>query len=94
MHPGEFGVFIPMFGMLIAALAIWTSHKQKMIKLEIEQRTKGPLAASEDSRIEYLEDRVRVLERIVTDRGYDVASQIDALRDQRQVEGQLESRSL
>ena len=33
-----------------------------------------------------LEDRVAVLERIVTDRGYDVATQIEALRDQRRVE--------
>ena len=28
-------------------------------------------------------DRVRVLERIVTDKGYDVATQIEALRDAR-----------
>jgi hypothetical protein len=32
-----------------------------------------------------LEDRVRVLERIVTDKGYDVATQIEALRDQRRL---------
>jgi hypothetical protein len=31
---------------------------------------------------------VRVLERIVTDRGYDVATQIEALRDQRRVDEQ------
>ena len=35
-----------------------------------------------------LEERVRVLERIATDRGLDVAHQIEALRD-RQVEAQL-----
>jgi hypothetical protein len=39
-----------------------------------------------------LEDRVAVLERIVTDRGYDVATQIEALRDQRRVEEPLETR--
>jgi hypothetical protein len=33
--------------------------------------------------MERLEARVRVLERIVTDRGYDVATQIEALRDER-----------
>ncbi|MBW8755813.1 MAG: hypothetical protein JF595_17030, partial [Sphingomonadales bacterium] len=33
-----------------------------------------------------LEERVRVLERIVTDKGYDVAAQIEALRDVRRVE--------
>jgi hypothetical protein len=39
-----------------------------------------------------LEDRVRVLERIVTDGGYDVATQIEALRDTRRVEKQIEDR--
>jgi hypothetical protein len=37
-----------------------------------------------------MEDRIRVLERIVTDGGYNVASQIEALRDTRRVEAQLE----
>jgi hypothetical protein len=37
-----------------------------------------------------MEDRIRVLERIVTDGGYDVASQIEALRDTRRVEERLE----
>jgi len=45
-------------------------------------------AAQYSSRVAELEQRVRVLERIVTDRGYDVATQIEALRDQRAVEGQ------
>ena len=31
-----------------------------------------------------------MLERIVTDRGYDVATQIEALRDQRRVEERLD----
>ena len=39
-----------------------------------------------------LEERVRVLERIVTDKGYDVASQIEALRDARKVEALLDKR--
>ena len=29
---------------------------------------------------------MKVLERIITDRGYDIATQIEALRDQRSVE--------
>ena len=37
-------------------------------------------------------DRVGVLERIVTDGGYDVATQIEALRDTRRVEERLEDR--
>jgi hypothetical protein len=43
-------------------------------------------AAQYSSRVQELEDRVRVLERIVTDGGYDVATQIEALRDTRRVE--------
>ena len=40
-----------------------------------------------------MEDRLRVLERIVTDKGYDVATQIEALRDQRRVDDRLEDRT-
>lgn len=40
----------------------------------------------DDGRVDELEERVRILERIITDRGYDVATQIEALRDQRRVE--------
>ena len=43
-------------------------------------------AAQYASHTKELEDRVAVLERIVTDRGYDVATQIEALRDTRRVE--------
>jgi hypothetical protein len=35
-----------------------------------------------------VDKRMQVLERIVTDKGYDVADQIEALRDQRRVEAQ------
>jgi hypothetical protein len=40
-----------------------------------------------------IEERLRVLERIVTDKGYDVATQIEALRDQHRVEELLEDRT-
>ena len=42
--------------------------------------------AQHASTVRDLEERVRVLERIVTDRGYDVASQIEALRDTRRAD--------
>ncbi len=35
------------------------------------------------SQLDKMTDRLIVLEKIVTDRGYDVATQIEALRDQR-----------
>ena len=37
-------------------------------------------AAQQAAHSQELEDRVRVLERIITDRGFDVATQIEALR--------------
>lgn len=72
----------------IPMLAIWTSHKQKIAKLEIQSTAENTAekAAQYASKVQALEDRVRVLERIVTDGGYDVATQIEALRDTRRVE--------
>ena len=40
-------------------------------------------AAMQAHKIEQLEERVRVLESIVTDRGFNVAGEIEALRGQR-----------
>ncbi len=74
----------------IPLVAIWTSHKQKLAKMQIEATAeKAALYATQNTE---LEQRVRVLERIVTDKGYDVASQIEALRDARKVEALLDSR--
>ena len=72
----------------IPILAIWTSHRQKLAKMEIETTAENTAekAAQYASQIAKLEDRVQVLERIVTDRGYDVATQIEALRDTVEVE--------
>ena len=39
-----------------------------------------------------LKDRLGNVERIVTDKGYDVATQIEALRDARQTEALIDSR--
>jgi hypothetical protein len=43
-------------------------------------------------RLETYEDRLIVLERIVTDRGYGIAAEIEALRDQRGVDERLGAR--
>ena len=43
--------------------------------------------------VDHFADRVKVLERIVTDKGYTVADQIEALREPRDVAAQLPSRS-
>jgi len=73
---------VMIFG--IPLLAIWTKHQKEM-------RAQGGLADGDARRladqVEALQDRVQVLERIITDRGYDLATQIEALRDSRQDSG-------
>lgn len=84
---GLVGVMIPIFALTIPIVAIWTKHQRKMA--EIQAQVTAEKAAQYAVQNTELEDRVRVLERIVTDKGYDVATQIEALRDARKVDAQL-----
>jgi len=68
----------------VPILAIWTKHRKEVMQMQAQQTAEK--AAQYATSNKELEDRVAVLERIVTDRGYDVATQIEALRDQRRVE--------
>jgi hypothetical protein len=86
------GLVAVVFVFGIPALAIWTQHQRKV--LEMQAKLAAEKAAQYATGNSELEERVRVLERIVTDRGYDVATQIEALRDQRRVEEQLEARRI
>jgi uncharacterized protein YpmS len=52
-------------------------------KLEVEAMSAAEKAAQYASRSSELEQRVRVLEQIVTDRGAETAAQIEALRPSR-----------
>lgn len=90
MDPGIIGVFIPIIALMIPIVAIWTKHQQKIAEMNIQTTAQATAeqAAQYASRVQQLEDRVRVLERIVTDKGYDVATQIEALRDQHRVDDQ------
>jgi hypothetical protein len=74
----------------VPILAIWTKHRKEVMHLQAQQTAEK--AAQYATSNKELEDRVRVLERIVTDGGYDVATQIEALRDTRRVEGGLEDK--
>ena len=80
---------VMIFG--IPIVAIWTHHRKDMMKLQIKATAEK--AAQYAASHQELEDRVRVLERIITDKGYDVATQIEALRDQRRVEERLDART-
>ncbi len=86
---GLIGVLIPIFALSIPIVAIWTKHKQKIAEMQIDATAEK--AAQYAVNNTELEARLRVLERIVTDKGYDVATQIEALRDARKVDALLGS---
>ena len=89
---GDLAFLIPVvaiiMGISIPITAIKLKHKEKieqMRRAASGNRDDGH-AARQDARIDELQDRVAVLERIVTDGGYDLAQKIEALRDDRGVE--------
>jgi len=88
MGPDTIWVLIPLMGMMIPIVALWTKHQQKIAEMQVGATAEhtAEKAAQYATQIQRLEDRVQVLERIITDRGYDVATQIEALRDQRRVD--------
>ncbi|WP_260924047.1 hypothetical protein [Novosphingobium sp. 9] len=77
-------LLVPIFALSIPIVAIWTRHQRRMA--EIQANTTAEKAALYATSNAQLEERVRILERIITDNGYDTALQIEALRDKREVE--------
>ncbi len=80
------GVLIPILALLIPIVAIlivplrqWLKLKER--ELEAMGHSTAEKAAQYAAHNERLEQRVRVLERIVTDKGIDVADEIERLRD-------------
>lgn len=83
MDAGSIGAMIPIFALSIPIVAIATRHKRRMAELEV-RRLEAEAATGKGEnrqRTEWLEDRVKVLERIVTDKGQNLADEIEALRD-------------
>lgn len=60
-------------------------------KLEVEATFAAEKAAQYAARTNELEQRVRVLEQIVTDGGAQTASQIEALREQARIPKEVQS---
>ena len=60
-------------------LKTWTKHRETMAEALNAQAAEK--AAQYAAQTERLEQRLRVMERIVTDRGLDVAEEIEKLRD-------------
>ena len=73
------GIFIPLAPFMLGGLVVWTRHQRKALEMQIELARVDAERRSAGS--ERLEQRVRTLERIITDGRGDLASQIDDLRD-------------
>ncbi|UYY58737.1 hypothetical protein [Sphingomonas sp. S2-65] len=80
-------LLIPILGISCGLLAIFGGvflrpwFKLKERQMELESQMVAEKAAQYAAQTERLEQRVRVLERIVTDRGIAVADEIEKLRD-------------
>jgi hypothetical protein len=79
-------VFIPIIALTIPIVAIIARTVTKMIALKEKQLEAQTAMTAEKSaqyaaHTERLEARVRVLERIATDKGVDLADEIEGLRD-------------
>ena len=66
---------------LFALISRVLRHREK--RMELEAQIAAAKAAESNPRPDLLEQRVRVLERIVTDKGMNVAEEIERLRDER-----------
>ena len=75
-------VAIPVVGGIsMSAFQRWLKHKEKMSELLAHETAEK--AAQYAARTHELEERVKVLEQIVTDGGIQTAAQIEALRPKR-----------
>ena len=76
-------LMIPIVAMLVGVMKRYLKIKERQIDAVSAQSAEK--AAQYAAHTERLEQRVRVLERIVTDKGIDVADEIERLRDHRPV---------
>lgn len=72
-------VLIPLALIGIAPFKMWIRVKER--QLEQQSAMTAEKAAQYAAHTERLEQRVRVLERIATDKGVELSEEIDALRD-------------
>lgn len=81
------GFFMIVVGIPVIGGILGNVHKQRMRlrerELELVGSQTAEKAAQYAAQTERLEARVRVLEQIVTDKGFDTATQIEALRQPR-----------
>jgi hypothetical protein len=85
-------ILIPILGICCGMLAIFGGvflrpwFKLQERRMELEASMVAEKAAQYAAQTERLEQRVRVLERIATDKGVDLADQIERLRGDGEIE--------
>ena len=71
-------MMVPFAGISIAYFSIWTKHRRKMMD------KKAALSSAQANQnaitIRDMQARIQVLEKIVTDSGFDLAHRIEGLR--------------
>jgi hypothetical protein len=88
MHGDSFVILMLVFGMFMVMrrrgfgpLGHIQSRMEQQIAELREEKTVAPRNVATLDQVQILEDRVRVLERIVTDQNYSLVRDIEALRD-------------
>ena len=85
MGPGEAIAAVAFFGLMMVVVCVIGVVIQRLLglkerKMELMADRTAEKAAQYASHVQQLEARVRVLERIATDKGGDLAQRIDNLR--------------
>lgn len=87
MGPGEVFIALIVIGLPVILLMLIVSRyfRLREKKLEVEAGLAAEKAAQYAARTHELEQRLRVIEQIVTDRGIETAGQIEALRSSKRI---------
>ncbi len=80
MDASTIWVLIPLAAICMGGFKMWLRVKERQI--DVASRDVVEKAAQYAAKTERLEQRVAVLERILTDRSANLADEIDRLRDQ------------
>jgi len=81
-------ILIPLLAIGIAPFKMWLKIKEKQI--DAQTSLAAEKSAQYAQHMERVEQRLRVLEQIVTDSGVQTASQIEALRDKARIDSKGE----
>jgi hypothetical protein len=75
----DFGPLIPIAGIFAGVAFAWIGLKNRQLALEHKRLEQSASVEAEEKH--RLEQRMRVLEKIITDGGLQTAAQIEALRE-------------